>query len=158
MVVIPPVEQYHSSYIIRTFTTSDPNSPAGLHYLNILLPGAYNPSLVYLDGQPIGEDATIQSIVCDVQLETICAYTLQLQISEATHTLSHADPSARLNAVVYWYSFRVGQGYFAGMMQQPIACKFSFHNSYNRYITILHTVSLHCIYICSAFGDARSHE
>ena len=158
MVVIPPVEQYRSSYIIRTFATSDPNSPAGLHYLNILLPGAYNPSLVYLDGQPIGEDATIQSIACDVGLEIICAYTLQLQISEATHTLSHADPSARLNAVVYWYSFRVGQGYFAGMMQQPIACKFSFHNSYSRYITILHTVSLHCIYICSAFGDVRSHE
>ena len=123
MVVIPPVEQYRSNYIIRTFATSDQNSPAGEHYLNILLPGDYNPALVYLNGQPIIEGATIQSIVCDVELETICAYTLQLQITEATHTLSHADPSARLSAVVYWYSFRVGQGYFAGMMQQPIACK-----------------------------------
>jgi hypothetical protein len=121
MVVIPPIEQYRSDYIIRTFSTSDPNSPPGLHYLNILLPGAYNPALVYVDGQPIIEDATVHSILCDVELELICAYTLQLQITEATHTLSHADPSARLNAVVYWYSFRVGQGYFAGMMQQPIA-------------------------------------
>lgn len=136
MVVIPPVEQYRSNYIIRTFATSDENSPAGLHYLNILLPGDYNPALVYLDGQPITEGATTQSIICNVELETICAYTLQLQITEATHTLSHADPSARLNAVVYWYSFRVGQGYFAGMMQLPIACKLPSNFIYN--IDILH--------------------
>lgn len=123
MVVIPPVEQYRSNYLIRTFATSDENLPAGLHYLNVLLPGEFSPTQVYLDGQPISEDITIQSIVCDVELETICAYTLRLQITEATHTLSHADPSARLNAVVYWYSFRIGQGYFAGMMQLPIACK-----------------------------------
>ena len=120
MVVIPPIEQYRSNYVIRTFATSDENSPAGVHYLNILLPGAYSPSLVYLDGQPIPE-TPFQSVICQ-DSETICAYTLQLPISEATHTLSHADPSARLNAVVYWYSFRVGQGYFAGMMQLPIAC------------------------------------
>lgn len=118
MVVIPPIEQYRSSYTIRTFATLDENTPTGEHYLNILLPGAYSPSSVYLDGQPILE-SQFQFITCES--EGVCASTLQIQISQTTHTLSHADPSARLNAIVYWYSFRVGQGYFAGMTQQPIA-------------------------------------
>ena len=121
MVVIPPVEQYRSRYVIRTFATSDSNSPAGQHYINILLPGAYNPSQLLLDGQELVETA-VQSILCD-DFERVCAYTLQLPISETTHTLGHSDPSARLNAIIYWYSFRVGQGYSAGTMQRPIARK-----------------------------------
>ena len=120
MVIIPPVEQYRSSYIIRTFATSDPSSPAGQHFINVLLPSAYNPNLVLLDGLPL--EADYQTVFCD-DFESVCAYTFSLPISETVHSLSHTDPSARLNAIVYWFSFRVGQGYFAGMMQQPIACE-----------------------------------
>ena len=121
MVVIPPIEQYRSSYIIRTFATSDLASPDGQHYINILLPGAYSPQQVLFDGQLLTE-SSFQSIFC-IDSQEVCAYTLRLNISETAHTLSHTNPSARLNAVIYWYSFRVGQGYSAGTMQQPIARK-----------------------------------
>ena len=122
MVVLPPIEQYRSHYVLRTFNATDSNSPPGEHYVNILLPGTYDPNLVLFDGEFLPNGESFVAIFCE-DLETVCAYTWQMLITGTKHTLSHADPAARINAIVYWYSFRVGQGYFAGMTQQPVACK-----------------------------------
>lgn len=122
MVIIPPVEQYRNSYNIRTFDASDPLL-SGMDYINILLPGAYDPSGILFDDEPIS-DQNITSVLCPNEEELICAYTLQLPISATSHTLSHTNPNAVINAVVYWFAFRVGLGYFAGMTQRPIACEF----------------------------------
>lgn len=119
MVIIPPIEQYRSSYNIRTFNTSNTFTP-GTDHINIFLPGRFDPSGILLDNQPL-ETQNIISVPCPGQDEEICAYTLQLEISPTSHVLSHTDPNAVLNAVVYWFAFRVGIGYFAGMTQRPVA-------------------------------------
>lgn len=46
-----------------------------------------------------------------------------MNISSVSHVLTTVNSDAKVNAIVYWLSFHVGSGYFAGMTQNPIACK-----------------------------------
>ena len=122
MVMVPPVEQYRNSYNISTFVSSDEDNP-GVNYINILVPSdSGSPEEVLLDGQPLPSSVQFNEIFCRFG-EEICAYAAQMNISEATHHLSSSNPNATLNAVVYWLSFHVGHGYFAGMTLKPIACE-----------------------------------
>ena len=124
MVVIPPVEQYRNSYDISTFDSSDEMNP-GVNYINILVPAdSGSPEGVRFDGQPLPSSVQFIEISCIFREET-CAYAAQMNITMASHLLSTLDPNATVNAIVYWLSFRVGHGYFAGMTQNPIACKSS---------------------------------
>ena len=124
MVVIPPVEQYRNSYDISTFNSSDEGNP-GVNYINILVPAdSGSPEGVRFDGQPLPPSVQFIEISC-ISSEGTCAYAAQMNITMASHLLSTLNPNARVNAIVYWLSFRVGHGYFAGMTQNPIACKSS---------------------------------
>ena len=127
MAMVPPVEQYRSSYNISTFVSSDEEDP-GINYINILVPAdGGNPQDVLFDGQPLPSSVQFNEVFC-LFGEGICAYAAQMNISalEAPdgHYLSSSNPSGKLNAVVYWLSYHVGHGYFAGMTQEPIACEF----------------------------------
>ena len=129
MVVVPPVEQYRNSYNISIFNTSvqDPRQ-AGMNYINILIPAdSASPDEVRFDGQPVPPAVQFREIPCIVR-EGICAYAAQMNIGPVPHVLATVNSNATLNAIVYWLSLRVGSGYFAGMTQNPIACK--FNNSY----------------------------
>ena len=120
MVVVPPVEQYRNSYNISTFVSSDEGNP-GTNYINVLIPAdSWNQSEVMFDGQSLQSSIQFEEIGC-VNSEEICAYAAQMNITAMSHILSTTDPSAVVNAIVYWLSFRVGHGYFAGMTQDPIA-------------------------------------
>ena len=122
MVVVPPVEQYRNSYDISTFVSSDETNP-GTNYINILLPAdGGSPQNVLFDGQPLSSSIQFVEIPC-VFGEEICAYVAQMNTTAESHVLSTSDPSVVVNAIVYWLSFRVGHGYFAGMTQDPIARK-----------------------------------
>ena len=120
MVIIPPIEQYRSMYNIRTFNSSNEQLP-GIDYINILLPGRFDDSEILFDNELLANQA-IYSVLCP-NSEEICAHTVQFPISPTTHVLSHSNPDAVINAVVYWFAFRVGLGYFAGMTQRPVACE-----------------------------------
>ena len=124
MVVVPPIEQYRSSYNISTFTSSDPDLElSGMNYINILVPAdSSNPDEVRFDGQPLPLAVGFEQIPC-IFSEEICAYATQMNVSSASHFLTTSNSNATVNAIVYWLSFHVGSGYFAGMTQNPIACK-----------------------------------
>ena len=122
MVVIPPVEQYRNSYVISTFNSSDETNP-GVNYINILVPAdSGGPEGVRFDGQPLPSSVQFIEINC-ISSEVTCAYAAQMNITMASHLLSTSDPNATVNAIVYWLSFRVGHGYFAGMTQKPTTCE-----------------------------------
>ena len=127
MVVVPPVEQYRNSYDISTFNSSDETNP-GTNYINILIPANANeserPQDILFDGQNLSSSVQFVEIPC-VFNGTVCAYAAQMNMTAVPHVLSTSDPSVVVNAIVYWLSFRVGHGYFAGMTQDPIACKLS---------------------------------
>ena len=123
MVVVPPVEQYRNSYNISTFVSSDETNP-GTNYINILFPASGSPQDILFDGQPLSSSVQFVEIPC-VFSEEVCAYAAQMNITAVSHVLNTSDPSVVVNAIVYWLSFRVGHGYFAGMTQDPIACKSS---------------------------------
>ena len=96
-----------------------------MNYINILVPAdSGSPERVRFDGQPLPSSVQFIEISC-ISSEATCAYAAQMNITMASHLLSTLDPNARVNAIVYWLSFRVGHGYFAGMTQNPIACKSS---------------------------------
>ena len=127
MVVVPPVEQYRNSYDISTFNSSDETNP-GTNYINILIPAnaseSERPQDILFDGQNLSSSVQFVKIPC-VFNGTVCAYAAQMNMTAVPHVLSTSDPSVVVNAIVYWLSFRVGHGYFAGMTQDPIACKLS---------------------------------
>ena len=124
MVVVPPIEQYRSSYNISTFTSSNPDLElSGMNYINILVPAdSSNPDEVRFDGQSLPLAVGFEQIPC-IFSEEICAYATQMNVSSASHFLTTSNSNATVNAIVYWLSFHVGSGYFAGMTQNPIACK-----------------------------------
>ena len=129
MVVVPPIEQYRNSYNISIFNSSltdiDSNL-AGVNYINILVPAdSASPDEVRFDGQPLPSAVQFTQIPC-IFSERICAFAAQMNISSVPHFLTTLNPNAMVNAIIYWLSLRVGSGYFAGMTQNPIACKFNF--------------------------------
>ncbi len=129
MVVVPPIEQYRNSYNISTFNTSieDPTQ-AGMNYINILIAAnSTSPDEIRLDGQPVPPTVQFREISC-IFSEGICAYAAQMNVSSVSHILTTINSNAKVNAIVYWLSFHVGSGYFAGMTQNPIACKFKRSN------------------------------
>ena len=139
MVVVPPVEQYRNTYNISTFVSSNEGNP-GMNYINILIPADNGSSeQVRWDGQPLPSSVQFVEIRC-VFSDTICAYAAQMNISAVSHILSTANPTTMVNAIVYWLSFRVGHGYFAGMTQSPISCK---------YVIIIITFNLHTVWFVS---------
>ena len=128
MVVVPPIEQYRNSYNISIFNSSvDDPTQVGTNYINILIPAdSASPDEIRFDGQPIPTAVQFREISC-ILSEGICAYAAQMNISSVSHILTTVNPNAMVNAIVYWLSLHVGSGYFAGMTQNPIACKFKLY-------------------------------
>ena len=124
MVIVPPIEQYRNSYNISIFNSSASDlEQGGENYINILVPAdSSSPEQVRFDGQPLPPTVQFREISC-VFSERTCAYAAQMNISSLPHFLTTSNPDAMINAIVYWLSLRVGHGYFAGMTQNPIACK-----------------------------------
>ncbi len=127
MVVVPPVEQYRSRYNIHSFRSSAINSEEdgiGAYFLNILIPGGTTiGDNILLNGEPIHRSrrSKITEIPCP-NSQDVCAYSIMVEDVSESAVLSHAD-GLPINAIVYWYDFRVAYGYFAGMTQRPVACK-----------------------------------
>ena len=122
LVIIPPVEQYRSSYVFNTFTGTRSLFRSGQNYINILLPAGVGHEGLRLDEQPLSDDASVTSILC-TSSDTVCATTVQLTVSDDRHNLNHIDDGAQFSAIVYWLSYRVAHGYSVGMTQNPIACE-----------------------------------
>ncbi len=119
MVIVPPIEQYRPSYIISTLPSSFRTFPQR-NYINILLPKSVNPTGLLLNGSSLSEDVSFIPVPCGSGDE-FCGSSAQVSIPGGQHTLTHVNSSALFNAIVYWLSYRVGSGYFAGMNQHPIA-------------------------------------
>ena len=122
MVIIPPIEQYRSSYSISILPPSHQFSRGQLNFINIMVPVGVNPSGLRLNGTKL-KDSTIVSLTCG---NTPCGNTVLVSVPEGRSTLTHSDPSATFGATVYWLAFRTRCGYFAGMTQKPIASTFSY--------------------------------
>ena len=134
MAIIPPIEQYRSSYNLITFFTSSRRLRSFENgFINVLLPDGVDPNGLRLNGTLV--EATFASIPCDSRLgqqSPTCGSAAQINITRGQFNLTHDDPTATLNAVVYLLSYRVGTGYFAGMTQTPLACELQ-----KRYVTSL---------------------
>ena len=126
MVIIPPIEQYRSRYSLNTFLASDQQLlNFEINFINVLLPENIDPNGFRLNGNTVTQEFT--SIPCDSRMGPMspaCGSAAQILITDGQFNITHEDPSATLNAVVYLWSYRTGSGYFAGMTQNPIACKF----------------------------------
>ena len=123
MVIIPPVEQYRSSYMISTLTPSF--LFGGLpeqYFMNILLPEGVDSAGLRMNGNPLSENLMFVSVPC-ASGPGSCGSSAQVSIPGGQHTLSHEDSTVTFGAIVYWSYYRIGSGYFAGMTQNPIACK-----------------------------------
>jgi len=120
MVVVPPIEQYRSSYLVNTFSSSLVFF-GHTNFINVLLPAGVSPDGLRLNGQPLGDAVSFVSVPC-VAGDGSCGSSAQVSIGDGVHTLTHENSSAVFNAIVYWLSYRTGSGYFAGMTQKPIAC------------------------------------
>ena len=119
MIVVPPVEQYRSRYNTHSFRSSvGTEAQIGSYFLNILFPVDTSPSGIRLNDRNI-TSSEITAIPCPSG-EEICAYSILVEGVSDSPILRHVD-NMRVNAIVYWYEFRVGYGYFAGMTQRPIA-------------------------------------
>ncbi|XP_064388263.1 uncharacterized protein LOC135336419 isoform X3 [Halichondria panicea] len=119
MIVVPPVEQYRSRYNTHSFRSSvGTKDQIGSYFLNILFPVNTLPSGIRLNDMEVSS-SEITAIPC-ADSEEICAYSILVEGVSESPILRHVD-NMRINAIVYWYEFRVGYGYFAGMTQRPIA-------------------------------------
>ncbi len=125
MVIIPPIEQYRSSYNLNTFLSSQSRlRNFEDNFINVLLPDGVDPNGLRLNGSFI--EAEFTSIPCDSRLgpqSPTCGSAAQISIPHGQFNLTHEDTSSVFNAIVYLLSYRVGTGYFAGMTQNPIGCK-----------------------------------
>ena len=104
MVIIPPVEQYRTSYEISTFQSS---AVDGENYLNILLPETES-TCILLNDSCISTAFT--AIPCLQNSSSICARAVQIAVSPGTHSLANEDPQVAFSVVAYWHSFRVSHG------------------------------------------------
>ena len=122
MVIVPPVEQYRSTYNIHSFKSSASrgNTVLGSYYINILVPAETNTSGILLNGSPITIEPV--DIFCP-DSERVCARSILVSDIPGSAILTHTNGNMRINAIVYWFAFRVAYGYFAGMTQRPIACE-----------------------------------
>ena len=120
MVIIPPIEQYRSSYSISILSPSV--QLIQLNFINIMVPVGVDLSGLRLNGTNL-KNLTITSLTCGSKP---CGNTVLVSVPEGQSTLTHTDPSATFGAIVYWLTFRTGCGYFAGMTQKPIACMFVY--------------------------------
>ena len=122
MVIIPPVEQYRSSYTISTLTPSFLFT--GLpeqYFVNILLPEGVDSAGLRINGNQLSPAVSFVSVPC-ASGPGSCGSSAQVSIPGGQHTLTHEDSTVTFGAIVYWLYYRVGSGYFAGMTQNPIAC------------------------------------
>ena len=122
MVIIPPIEQYRSSYSISILSPSRRFASGQLNFINIMVPVGVDPSGLRLNGTKL-RDSTIAFLTCGSKP---CGNTVLVSVPEGQSTLTHTDPSATFGATVYWLAFRTGCGYFAGMTQKPTARTFVY--------------------------------
>lgn len=115
MVIIPPIEQYRSNYDISVFANT--NGRPESYYVNLLLPDGVESSGMRINGKILDSSVSFQNVTC---LRRYCGLAAQLEVSSGQYSLTHVDPAATFNAIVYWSSFRLGSGYFAGMTQKPL--------------------------------------
>jgi hypothetical protein len=118
MMIVPPVEQYRNEYLVSTFQTESRTSES--YFINIVINAAFDRDSVVLNGAAIAEPWT--EILCEDVLQTPCAYGIQMDISisESAYVLSHKSGEP-FGATVYSFGVRVGQGYVAGLNQEPVA-------------------------------------
>ena len=126
MVVVPPVEQFQTQYIVNAFSApSGPLSDAGFHYINVMVPVPF-PSpepfilTVLIDGSPV---EGLVPVPCIFDTQIVCAFTAAMRVGVGLHSVETEEGGFPFGVVVYWQAFRVGQGYPGGMRQSPIACK-----------------------------------
>ena len=119
MTIIPPVEQYRSSYVLHFF----PGVFIRNNFLNIVLlnTAGVATSDTLLNGEPIANTWT--EIQCDGESNDIqCAHGVQIEgLDSGTISLSHPHPDAQLVGISYSMGYRTGRGSFSGMTQKPIA-------------------------------------
>ena len=125
MVIVPPVEQYRSSYDISVLSAT--NFAPETYYINVLLPEGASSSGLRINGlrtssNPL-DDVSFTSVPCSSRVGS-CGSSAQVEIENDQYTLTHENSSVVFNAIVYWVSYRAGTGYFAGMTQRPIACTY----------------------------------
>ena len=121
MMMIPPVEQYRSQYLISTFESQTTTEQ---YFINVVMEAQFERTSLLIDGSSITQDWS--DIPCSSDMRSTCAYGVQVSInvSDAAHVISHEDASATFGVNVYSFGYRVGQGYTAGVNQRPVACKY----------------------------------
>ncbi len=118
MVIIPPIEQYKSSYSLWIFRHT--NNFLESFYVNLLVPEGTEISGIMMNGQMLDSKIKFTPILGNQRH----GWAAQLEISNGFYNFTHSN-SSNFNVIAYWASFRSGSGYFGGMNQIPIACKLS---------------------------------
>ena len=120
MVIIPPIDQYKSSYNIWMFRNSD-SFPENF-YVNLLVPEGTDATDILMNGMRLASDISFNPIRSGSQFRGQAA---QVKISNGLYNFTHVNSSSTFNLIAYWASFRSGSGYFGGMTQKPITSKLS---------------------------------
>ena len=122
MMMISPVEQYRSQYLISTFESQ---ATTEQYFINVVMEANFERTLLTIDGASITQDWS--DIPCGSDMRGTCAYGVQvpINISDAAYKITHGDASATFGVNIYSFGYRVGQGYTAGVNQRPLACKYN---------------------------------
>ena len=119
MTIIPPTGQYKDSYMLNYFSGLRVRNFVNIFLLNT--PGVSTDDVLLNKTQVSG---TWTDILCGEDSSEICAYGIQLEITETVDdvaSLGTSNPDAKLLGVSYSTDIRTSRASFSGMTQKPIA-------------------------------------
>ena len=110
--IVPSLDQYTNHYSFSTLNSTQ----FSIHQISVsVLPQYYQPSKIFLDGQPI--TATWSQIYNSGG--TVVGYGCNLSVTAGVvHTVHHDNPTGKLAVMVYGWNFPPrmrGYGYLAGL-------------------------------------------
>ena len=116
MMMIAPVEQFRSNYILSAF----PEFPT--NYITIYVsPDDYHPESIVVDDTDL-QNAVWNTVYCSNA--TICGYVAYVTLTPGEHQVFHRDVSAHIGVSVYGFSAFNSYGYPGRPI--PIQCKYLY--------------------------------
>ena len=118
MVWLVPVNQY----INNVFFYSGFSTFMFGEFANVIVPvDSFNPQMITLDNSLLQSDENKWTkIYCYPENTIVCAYGINVTLSNGSHIIAHNNPSGRLTAVVYGWGDQKGYMYPAGFALDPI--------------------------------------
>jgi len=110
MAIVPPTEQYYSSFVFSFNNSLHYNRHMLLHYVNIIvLVQYYQPKMIYLISGRVNKTLDTQEWR-PIKRSIIEAYAMTVAVPEGMVEITHTNPNALLTISMYGFAKRIGYG------------------------------------------------